>query len=356
MSRIGIYSINSGFNEKNAIFERPIYGISDDLGAPFRLLKRKMNNLGHSIDTIDMISFELFDGFLFLDVPEARDLLFKKALRSGKPLFLLIFECEIIKKRNWDPDIHSLFDVIFTWSPDFCTDKYIRYYWPNMIKSTDLAVAEPEKEKLCVMMAGNKWKSHSRELYSERISAIEWFMNNHPDEFDLYGPGWSVSGFTKIRRSMQNFLRYLSGFRRRPNPWKEIPFYKGTVESKRKTLSRYRFSICYENAHGIPGYITEKIFDCFLAGVVPIYLGWDGIDRLIPRDTYIDRRRFGSYEDLYRFIRNMPKDIYDTYVSAIRGFLSSGASTKFDAETFADTLIKGMRLNNQADPEIALSK
>jgi len=351
MSRIGIYSVNYGFNDKNAIFERPIYGISDDLGAPFRLLKRKIENMGHSINTLDMISFDLFDGFLFLDVPDKKDMFFKKAFQSGKPLFLLIFECEIIKKRNWDPEIHALFDVIFTWSPDLCTEKYIRYYWPNMIKSSDLPVAEPEKEKLCVMMAGNKWKSHARELYSERISAIEWFMKNHPDEFDLYGPGWSVSEFTKFRRSTQNFLRYFSGFRRRPNPWKEIPFYKGTVESKRKTLSRYRFSICYENAQGIPGYITEKIFDCFLAGVVPIYLGWKDVDRFIPGETFIDKRRFSTYEDLYDFISNMAYAEYEGFLKAARDFLASEAARKFDGDTFVDTIIEGMGLSNQANLE-----
>jgi hypothetical protein len=33
----------------------------------------------------------------------------------------------------------------------------------------------------------------------------------------------------------------------------------------------------------LPGYITEKIFDCFIAGVVPVYLGWDGAGRFIPK-------------------------------------------------------------------------
>jgi hypothetical protein len=42
------------------------------------------------------------------------------------------------------------------------------------------------------------------------------------------------------------------------------------VDSKKNTLEKYKFSICYENARDIPGYITEKIFDCFFAGCVPI--------------------------------------------------------------------------------------
>lgn len=32
---------------------------------------------------------------------------------------------------------------------------------------------------------------------------------------------------------------------------------------------------CFENVRDLPGYITEKIFDCFFAEYIPIY--WGGI-------------------------------------------------------------------------------
>ena len=40
--------------------------------------------------------------------------------------------------------------------------------------------------------------------------------------------------------------------------------YKGETPNKIETLSKYKFSICFENTSSEPDYISEKIFDCFL--------------------------------------------------------------------------------------------
>jgi len=44
------------------------------------------------------------------------------------------------------------------------------------------------------------------------------------------------------------------------------------VSDKVKTLSQYRYSLCFENTF-TPGYVTEKIIDSFLAGSIPLYWG-----------------------------------------------------------------------------------
>jgi hypothetical protein len=41
---------------------------------------------------------------------------------------------------------------------------------------------------------------------------------------------------------------------------------------KRQAISRYLFYLAFENSHE-RGYVTEKVFDALLAGVVPVYLG-----------------------------------------------------------------------------------
>jgi len=45
------------------------------------------------------------------------------------------------------------------------------------------------------------------------------------------------------------------------------------VGHKKPIMEQYKFSIYHENARNIPGYITEKIFDSFFAGCVPVYWG-----------------------------------------------------------------------------------
>ena len=49
-------------------------------------------------------------------------------------------------------------------------------------------------------------------------------------------------------------------------------------------MQHYRFYICYENTEGVEDYITEKIFDCFAAGFVPIYWGASNIEKYIPKN------------------------------------------------------------------------
>lgn len=345
MSRLCIYNVNDCYNVNNAIFKESSFAIGDDLGAPFRALRDSLIELGHTIDTPDVISFDLFDGFLFLDLPDKGDYFFSRAIKSGKPLYLLLFECDVIRKRNWDLSAHQFFDVIFTWNPLYSSDKYVQYYWPNPISSRPSN--NRKKEKLCVIMAGNKWSNDPRELYSERLRAIRWFDKNRPNDLDLYGPGWNPDLGKKIINSAKIVSKKIRG---KPScsfgeTWENFGLYRGFAVSKRDVLSGYKFSICYENAQSIPGYITEKIFDCFFAGVVPIYMGWEDIHSLIPRGTYIDRRSFSGYDQIYKYITSMPHDEYEGYLDEAQSFLSGEKGRIFGIDFFVGTLIKGMGLS-----------
>lgn len=44
------------------------------------------------------------------------------------------------------------------------------------------------------------------------------------------------------------------------------------VDDKIEAMKLYKYALCMENG-SYPGYITEKVIDCFVAGVVPIYAG-----------------------------------------------------------------------------------
>jgi hypothetical protein len=181
--------------------------------------------------------------------------------------------------------------------------------------------------------------AHPKELYTERIKAIRWFEDNHPEDFDLYGNGWDryhFEGiFLGIKIARLNRLKFLTKLLR---PY--YPSYRGSIKSKRETYQKYKFAVCYENVKDAEGYITEKIFDCFFGGSVPIYLGVQNITRHIPQNTFINKRNFDTYEDLYAYIKNMPDVKYLDYLEAIKKFLKSMQAYPFSAEYFADTIIK----------------
>ncbi len=342
--KICIYNVNKDLNIRNNIFRKEAFGIGDDLGAPFRMLRQKLQEKGCSLETFDMRPLEEFDSFLFLDLPRRNDPVLKYAIRSGKILYLLLFECEVIRPWNYYLPYHSYFRKIFTWSPELASgkdqEKYIRYYWPNPLAERSKPLTPEERTGFCILMAGNKWSDHPKELYSERVRALQWFARNRPDSLDLYGPGWIPTLGKKTKETVRNCIRRVLGRPPRPAGWRPFSFYRGMATSKREVLRNYRFSICYENARGIPGYITEKIFDCFTAGVVPVYLGWDGALDLIPAGTYIDKGKFPSYGELYDHLEKMTNQEYNGYLKEIEDFLSSSEGQKFDISFFSDLLVR----------------
>ncbi|MBK9187301.1 MAG: hypothetical protein IPM78_14090 [Moraxellaceae bacterium] len=101
-----------------------------------------------------------------------------------------------------------------------------------------------------------------RELYSERVRAIRWFEKNALHAFDLYGIDWDLPPpraglWGKITKRLWRYVSLFFGL-------KPFTSYRGKVEHKRDVLLNTRYAICYENVRDLSGYITEKIFDCFL--------------------------------------------------------------------------------------------
>ncbi|MBL3593514.1 MAG: hypothetical protein JMJ93_08435 [Synergistaceae bacterium] len=344
MSDFAVYSVNEVYNRGNALFEPAAYAIGDDLGAPFRALRRSLEARGHRLDTPDMRPFEAFDGFLFIDRPEPSDPFIARAAASGKPLYLVLFECEIIKSRNWDPAGHGLFRRVFTWSPHLTGERYRHYFWPNPLD--DREPGSFDRERFCVLMASNKYKRDPRELYSERARTIRWFAAHHPQDLDLYGPGWGKDRSKALKFLAYKALREPLGWARHRQALVSAEdlrrVYRGVAPSKRAVMRNYRFSICYENARSIAGYVTEKIFDSFLAGVVPVYLGWEDVTDWIDGSTFIDRRDFADHDELYRFLSTMDRRTYEAYLEAIGVFLDSPQGRRFDVEAFAGTVADAM--------------
>ena len=191
-------------------------------------------------------------------------------------------------------------------------------------------------------MAGNKKSKHPNEAYSERVRAISWFENNHPESLDLFGNGWDKGVSRRIstlRRKLAKRLHCLE-----PKKITPVKTYRGKADNKADVLHNYRFSICYENATGFPGYVTEKIFDCFISGVVPVYLGPPNIDSFIPRECYISKLSFKSYKQLYRYLEEMSEETYDQYQHNISSFISSNSCAPFSCDYFVAQILEAARL------------
>ena len=247
--------------------------------------------------------------FVFWNIPSFAKRLDLSSLPKEK-MVLFIWEPPTVQPHLHKQKFHSHFSKIFTFDDTLVDGKrYFKYYCPSL-KHMRLNLPPFEKRKLCTQIVTNKTSKHPHELYSERERVIQFFETRKAGLFEFYGFGWEP---------------------------KEYQTYLGTVDDKIDTLMQYRFSICYENIDGIHGYITEKIFDCFAAGTIPIYLGAPNIEKHIPKSCFIDRRDFNSDEALFSFLINFSKDDYEAYLKNIRNFLESEKAAYFSSDYFIKT-------------------
>jgi hypothetical protein len=191
---------------------------------------------------------------------------------------------------------------------------------------------------------GNKVpRLQTDELYSERLRAVAHFETY--GEIDLYGVGWDGPPFrvgeTRVPRSVRR-LGYLVERRwDRLRPGRDPLLaaarraYGGPVESKSATLSRYRFAICFENMV-MQGWVTEKIFDCLVAGTIPVYLGAPDIDDWVDPECFVDMRRFSGYEELRDYLHGLSPAELRAYREAGREYFRTPRFRPFTKHAFAE--------------------
>jgi alpha(1,3/1,4) fucosyltransferase len=151
-------------------------------------------------------------------------------------------------------------------------------------------------------------------IYPFRRKIIQFLSNRN--DFDLYGRGWESD----------------------TSPYIKKVYRKEAIDDKEKKLQEYKFVLCLENAV-FPGYITEKIFDCFFAGAVPVYMGAPDIDAYIPKNTFINIRDFKDLESLVAFLEALDETAYTAYLQNINGFLQSESFVKWSHIRFSKVII-----------------
>jgi hypothetical protein len=298
---------------------------------------------GYKIATDDIHKPEESDIVLYFDMPKTLP-----PTKDKNKSFLLAIESSIVKPENFNKEKHKFFNKIFTWDDNLVdNEKYIKINYafnfpPNIYK-------EVNRQKLCCLIVSNKKSGIKNELYSERKKLIKWFEQNYTKDFDLYGFGWNsfrFEGPLAVRALnrlpfLQKIMFNLVG--------EKFASYKGKVDSKFETMKKYRFAIAYENVKNENGYITEKIFDAFIAGCVPVYWGAKNIEDYIPSNCFIDRRNFKNNKDLYKFLKKMPDDEYLQYLNSIEKYLNSKKVQVFSADYFAKNIVTNCIEKNRND-------
>ena len=188
--------------------------------------------------------------------------------------------------------------------------RYYKYCYPVLLPRVS-NIPDFDLKKFSVMIA-HSWSKL-------RVQLIHFFEQKSDEDFEFFG-------FTPLIQS---------------------PKYRGAIpghpvcNEKLEHLKNYRFSICFENS-AIPGYVTEKIFACFAGGCVPVYWGAPNIEEYVPKNCFIDYRDFSSDEELYQYLKAMPRSVYEGYMERIGSYLQSKQARQFSAERFNEIILEAV--------------
>lgn len=284
----------------------------------------------------------------------------KKLLKKGaKGVCLISLESPLFSYYFYDNfnKISKNFKNYFCFSGiiDFESKNPEKVFFPSFSVNDEQLLSPWEGRKFSVMVAANKtgfsplpeglknqvnWlihriyklispsfkKAQKNQLHSKRIEIIKYFGSK--GKLRLFGNRWLDKKFISPnqRKELYPILKKL-------NP--------SFVDNKHQAMKDYKFAFCFENTQ-YEGYVTEKIIDCFIAGVIPVYMGARNIESFIPKNCFIDYRDFEDLRELESYLDVFSKKEALIVISNFKKFLKSSQGKKFSHEEFANKIFKSI--------------
>ncbi|MDD2203521.1 MAG: glycosyltransferase family 10 [Bacilli bacterium] len=291
-------------------------------------LKNLLEKSGREIGTNDVINVRdadaviFFDNMFYKNLPLLWDLYYYRKLHST---IYIDYEPPTGHCKNHSNkgirNLSNIFKNVITYNDDLVDNKKIikgcvADFWSNGLKYKN----NFDEKKLIGMITNNtsqeqiikilnyynntdyfnkkNTKQHPNQIYTKREEAARYFLNKCPEDFDLYGTFWSE----EYARVSKHFI---------------------ARNKKIETINKYKFLLSYDSMINQNGYISEKIFDVFRAKTVPIYWGADNVLDYIPKECFIDKRDFETYDELYNYLISMTEEEYNSRIKAIEEYLES---------------------------------
>ncbi|KAF9209250.1 4-alpha-L-fucosyltransferase [Haplosporangium sp. Z 27] len=113
--------------------------------------------------------------------------------------------------------------------------------------------------------------------------------------------------------SCQNNRKGPSEEETKGRPWEQV---------KQEILAAYPFTLVAENSNCI-GYITEKIYDAFAAGVVPLYMGAVDIADYVPRSSFVAIQDFEDVDSLVEYMKTVDRSQFFEWKEEVKKDYSS---------------------------------
>jgi hypothetical protein len=176
---------------------------------------------------------------------------------------------------NWIKENHNKYEYVLTFSEELLLKGSNFLYYPfgnTLLNEDEWNLYEFDKNKLISMVMSNK-------NFTEGHNLRHKIKNNLNTNVDLFGSG-----------------------------------INGQYSPKIDSCKNYRFQIVIENSK-YEYYFTEKILDCFLTGVIPIYWGSNKVIEHFDKDGII---MFNSEQELFEIINNITIEMYSEKFNSVK--------------------------------------
>ena len=167
------------------------------------------------------------------------------------------------------------------------------------------------------LINANKLNLSSSELYSLRRESIKKI-----EGIDLFGENWNSNFKDRIKvlviEVMKDPIRHLVATSSHSRYW--FANWPETVSpaDKISVMQRYKFALVIENELS---YMSEKLFDAFFAGCIPIYVGPEVTDYKVPKELVIQCKP--TVASLIEGLEIAMKTNFENYQEKLKNWLMS---------------------------------
>lgn len=321
-----IIAINYYFSEKD--FGNRIFNLdSTSILSPYmRQLRDFMAERGVDVVTLDTVDFtdSRVKAVLYFEHNWRADRTdkFLERIPYEKRALVLLEPAMVNPSMYFTNHWRKKFKTVFTWDlkllkkhPEYVPINVPLGADPLRYRENPFADKTFERKKFLVAVSSNRWSYWPQSTFPLRRKVYRFMHKELGPDFDLFGHDWN-----RPCSRIEKVLGHTYG------AWRgEIP---GSWDEKVARISDYKFMICFENNCMQPGYVSEKIFDCFCARTVPIYLGYKGVEDVLPQGAYVNFRHFKSLPLLLGYLKNITSSEYAGFLAQIENCLAGGTMLK----------------------------
>ena len=256
------------------------------------------------------------DVYLAIDHTENDEKLLKKRRELNKFSILYRSEPFCVLPVAYKPETTALYSSIISFGKSEVLNDGM--HWPQYFPGEgQLGWGIHDRLPRAALINANKLNLSSSELYSLRRESIKKIAG-----IELFGENWNSNFKDRIKvliiEVLKDPIRHLIATSSHSRYWFANWPETASPADKISVMQRYKFALVIENELS---YMSEKLFDAFFAGCIPIYVGPEVTDYKIPKELVIQCKP--TVASLIEGLEIAMKTNFENYQEKLKNWLMS---------------------------------